>query len=93
MSAIYDRLIHLNESVIALEQAAEAPLKKVQDMQAKLQDAAKKKPGKAPPPDLFSMTNPAANKNAVGPLAYDPKLAARKLDVAIEKIEQVLREG
>ncbi len=92
MSAIYDRLIHLNESVIALEKAAELPAKKMQEVQAKLQDS-KKRPGKTPPPDLFSMTSPAANKNAVGPVAYDPALAARKLDLAIEKVEKVLREG
>ncbi len=92
MSAIYDALVQLNEKLIVLEKAAEAPFRKVQELQAKLQDG-KKKGGKAAAPDLFSVA-PAANKNAsAGPLAYDPKLASRKVDMAIETIEKMLREG
>jgi hypothetical protein len=92
LSAIYDALVQLNEKVIGLEKAAETPFRKVQELQAKLQDG-KKKGGKAAVPDLFSVA-PAANKNAsVGPLAYDPKLASRKVDMAIETIEKMLKEG
>ncbi len=89
MSAIYDALIRLNEKVIGLEKSAEIPLAQVKALNEKLAAAAKKGKGKAGQPDLFTVGLPPANKNS----GFDTTLLARKLDIAIEKVEQVLREG
>ena len=93
MSAIYDALIRLNDKVIGLEKTAATSLGKVQVMREKLGE--KKRGGKAPEPDLFAAGIPAgmpyANKNKN--VGYDTSKLARKLDLAIEKVEQVLKEG
>ena len=92
MSAIDERLVQLNDSVIELEKVAEAALRNARDSQAKLQDR-QKKPAKAGEPDLFTASFPANRNNAVGPLAYDPKLAVRKIDMLIAQTEKAIREG
>jgi hypothetical protein len=90
VSAIYDALIRLNEKVIGLEKSAEIPLAKVQMLNDKLA-AAKKSAGAAKKgqPDLFSVGSAPANKN----IGFDTGMLARKLDIAIQKVEQVLKEG
>jgi hypothetical protein len=89
VSAIYDELIRLNENVIGLEKSAEIPLAKVQMLNDKLVAAKKSGSGKKGQPDLFSVGASPANKN----IGFDTGMLARKLDIAIQKVEQVLKEG
>ena len=79
MSAILQAVSRLNNAVINLETAAAA--------QAKSRAAAGKKTAAAQI-DLF-----ASPANQRGKYVADPAALARKLDVAIEKVEQILREA
>lgn len=77
MSAILEALNSLNQSLDNLEAAAE--LVEQKNIQISQQD-------------LFNGdTNGAANGN--GHHAIDPAILANKLDVTIERIEEILREG
>lgn len=79
MSAILQAVSRLNNAVSNLETAAAA--------QAKSRAAAGKKTAAAQI-DLF-----ASPANQRGKYVADPAALARKLDVAIEKVEQILREA
>lgn len=79
MSAILQAVTRLNGAVSNLEKAAAA--------QEKSRSASKKAPATAQI-DLF-----AAPANQRGKYVADPAALARKLDVAIEKVEQILREA
>lgn len=79
MSAIYDALSHLNDRLIVLEQTIDLPVKKIQTLSEKLQE--KKRFDRAGQPDLFAA--PVLDKAAL----------TRKLDLAIERVEQVLQEA
>ena len=59
----------------------------------KLENAAveQEKARKSAQQDLFTNGGPAANGNRH--LAIDPAVLAKKLDVTIERVEQLLREG
>lgn len=80
MSALLQAVSRLNGAVSNLEQAAVAQEKT-------RASATKKKP--AAQIDLFAQ--PASNQR--GKYVADPAALARKLDVAIEKVEQILREA
>lgn len=80
MSAIIQALSQLNGSVNKLEAAA---------VQIEKTRAVSKKKNSSPQIDLFAA--PAANQR--GTYVADPAALARKLDVAIEKVEQILREA
>lgn len=86
MSAIYDALIRQRDRIIELEKATDAAVNKTRTLQAQ----ARKR--QSAQPDLFS-TMPPVNGNVIGPVSFDQKAMARKLDLAIDRIEQVLREG
>ena len=81
MSALLQAVSRLNGAVSNLEQAAVA--------QEKARAAAGKKKS-SPQIDLFAQPS-AANQR--GKYVADPAALARKLDVAIEKVEQILREA
>ncbi len=80
MSAILQAVSRLNGAVSNLEKAAVA--------QEKSRALSGKKPSSGPQIDLFS-----APANQRGKYVADPAALARKLDVAIEKVEQILREA
>lgn len=80
MSAIIQALSNLNGSVNRLETAV---------IQAESTRSLSKKKAAVPQIDLFAQ--PAANER--GKYVADPAALARKLDVAIEKVEQILREA
>lgn len=87
MSAIYDALVRLNGMVENLEGRLVQHEKAVQELrQQKVASGAQ--------PDLFSKP---ANRNGAsmlqGASGIDPSILASRLDIAIEKVEQVLREG
>lgn len=79
MSAILQAVSRLNGAVSNLEKAAVA--------QEKSRASSPKKSATAQI-DLFS-----APANQRGKYVADPAALARKLDVAIEKVEQILREA
>ncbi len=81
MSALLQAVSRLNGAVSNLEQAAVA--------QEKARAAVGKKKS-SPQIDLFAQPS-AANQR--GKYVADPAALARKLDVAIEKVEQILREA
>ncbi len=83
MSAILQAVSRLNNAVSNLESAAAA--------QAKSRAAAGKKSAAAQI-DLFAQPSSMA-ANQRGKYVADPAALARKLDVAIEKVEQILREA
>lgn len=80
MSAILQAVSRLNGAVSNLEQAAAA--------QEKARAATGRKKA-SPQIDLFAQ--PVSNQR--GKYVADPAALARKLDVAIEKVEQILREA
>lgn len=80
MSAILQAVSRLNNAVSNLEKAAV--------VQEKSRGSSKKAPGGAQI-DLFAAP---ANQQR-GKYVADPAALARKLDVAIEKVEQILREA
>ncbi len=80
MSALLQAVSRLNGAVSNLEQAAVA--------QEKARASSGKKKS-SPQIDLFAQ--PASNQR--GKYVADPAALARKLDVAIEKVEQILREA
>ncbi len=78
MSAgIQNALINLNAKIEALSQVAD------QKLQA---------PKKSGQPDLFSVVSGGAKK-PVNANALDTKMLASRLDSAISKVEQILKEG
>ena len=77
MSAILQSLTELNSAIEQLETVAVQQEQKV--LKVKQQD-------------LFDK-NKAANGNSGGMNGIDPSILAQKLDITIERIEQVLREG
>ena len=87
MSDIKQALGRLNESLDNLEAAARQAQGKFQKMQQKVA-------AQVPQRDLFALAGAAnGTTGQVEYLSFDPALLARKLDIAIEKVEQVLREG
>lgn len=87
MSEIKQALGRLNEAIENMDAAARHTQGKFQKMQQKLS-------AQVPQRDLFAVAG-AAN-GTTGQMEYmtfDPTMLARKLDIAIEKVEQVLREG
>jgi hypothetical protein len=83
VSAILQAMTNLNGAVSKLEAAAIRQEQKVGQL--------KKKGAAAPQIDLFSA--PAVANANRGAYVADPAALARKLDVAIEKVEQILREA
>ena len=83
MSAILQAVTRLNGAVSKLEVAV------VQ--QEKNRVSAGKKAAALPQTDLFAAPVVAANQR--GKYVADPAALARKLDIAIEKVEQILREA
>lgn len=83
MSAILQAVSRLNGAVNKLEVAV------VQ--QEKSRTVAGKKANTLPQTDLFAA--PAVVANQRGKYVADPAALARKLDIAIEKVEQILREA
>lgn len=81
MSAILQAVSRLNGAVSKLEVAVVQ-----QEKAARASSLKKSTVGQS---DLFSA--PAANQR--GKYVADPVALARKLDVAIEKVEQILREA
>ncbi len=81
MSAILQAVSRLNGAVSKLEVAVVQ-----QEKAARTSPLKKSTVGQS---DLFSA--PAANQR--GKYVADPAALARKLDVAIEKVEQILREA
>lgn len=81
MSAILQAVSHLNGAVSKLESAVVAQEKN---------RAVVKKSSAIAQTDLFAAPV-AANQR--GKYVADPAALARKLDVAIEKVEQILREA
>lgn len=81
MSAILQAVNRLNGAVSKLETAV---------VQQEKNQKSGKKAAAAPQNDLFSALS-AANQR--GKYVADPVALARKLDVAIEKVEQILREA
>ncbi len=80
MTVILDALAILEQSLEKLESAAVAQEQKALQMQQQ---------------ELFAASS-AANGHTNGNghhIAIDPAILAQKLDVTIERIEQVLREG
>lgn len=92
MSEIKQALGRLSAALDNMEVAARHAQGKVQKLQAKAGTS-------APQRDLFAVAGQGAQgaMNAttgqVEYLTFDPTILARKLDLAIEKVEQVLREG
>lgn len=82
MTAILQAVSRLNGAVSNLEQAAVVVQEK-----ARVSVGRKKS---SPQIDLFAQPS-AANQR--GKYVTDPAALARKLDVAIEKVEQILREA
>lgn len=79
MSSIYNALIRLGESVVELENVAAS-------QQERIRKALKARPVVIQP-DLFAAP---ANHNAQ---AVDTTALAQKLDIAIQRVEQVLKEA
>jgi len=80
VSTIHEALGYLFQRIETLEAATGAQEQKIKKIKAQQQ---------AHQQDLFNMqTLKARTANGI-----DPALLARKLDIAIEKVEQVLREG
>lgn len=81
MSAILQAVSRLNGAVNKLEAAA---------VMQERNHSSIRKSGAIQQTDLF--TQPAANGSR-GKYVNDPAALARKLDVAIERVEQILREA
>ena len=79
MSVIYAALSRLNDRLIILEQTVDAPDKKIASLNEKLQE--KRRVERSGQTDLFAV--PSLDKVAL----------TRKLDLAIERVEQVLQEA
>lgn len=87
MSDIGLALGRLDEAIQNMEAAA-------RHMQGKYQKAQQKLAAQAPQRDLFAVAGAAnGTTGQIDYMAFDPAILARKLDLAIEKVEQVLREG
>ena len=79
MTAILNALTALNQSLENLEIAAATQEQKALKLQQQ---------------DLFNGSAMSANgSNGNGHYSVDPAILAKKLDITIERIEQVLREG
>lgn len=83
MSAILQAVSRLNGAVNKLEAAVV--------VQEKNRSLSKKPVGSTQQSDLFAQ--PAAANGPRGKYVNDPAALARKLDVAIERVEQILREA
>lgn len=85
MSAIVESLNQLNAALERLETAA------LQQQEQKRQAP------KSNQQDLFGSASSARSEGAANingsVVSIDPALLAKKLDIAIERVEQVLREG
>ena len=84
MSAIYDALSRLNDRLIILEQTTDMPVKKIQVLNDRLLE--KRRVERAAQTDLFGV-------NTASSPALDKAMLTRKLDLAIERVEQVLQEA
>lgn len=80
MRTIYDALALLDRSLQNLEDAALQQQRRVKEREARQQD-------------LFAAAQQAQNGNGQHAYAIDPAILAGKLDVTIERVEQILREG
>ncbi len=78
MSAILNALSVLDRSLGNLEDAAIAQEQKALKLQQQ---------------DLFNGATNGYESNGNGHMNVDPAVLAQKLDITIERIEQVLREG
>ncbi len=89
MSEIKQALGRLGVALDNMEAAARHAQARVQKLQVKAAAG-------APQRDLFAVGGQGAMNATTGQVEYltfDPTVLARKLDLAIEKVEQVLREG
>lgn len=89
MSDIKQALGRLSASLDNMEAAARHAQARIQKLQAK-------SAANVPQRDLFAVAQQGAMNGTTGQVEYltfDPTILARKLDIAIEKVEQVLREG
>lgn len=89
MSEIKQALGRLSAALDNMEVAARHAQGKVQKLRTKAATA-------TPQNDLFAVAGQGAINGTTGQVEYltfDPTILARKLDLAIEKVEQVLREG
>lgn len=90
MSDIKQALGRLNESIDSVEAVARHTQGKFQKL---LQKAANQSGSQR---DLFAVAGAGVANGTNGNveyMAFDPAVLARKLDIAIEKVEQILREG
>lgn len=88
MSEIKQALGRLGAALDNMEAAARHAQGRVQKLQVKATAT--------PQRDLFAVAGQGAMNATTGQVEYltfDPTILARKLDLAIEKVEQVLREG
>lgn len=87
MSEIKQALGRLNEALENMEASA-------RQMQGKVQKLQQKAATQVPQHDLFAVAGAAnATTGEVEYLPFDASILARKLDIAIEKVEQILREA
>jgi hypothetical protein len=89
VSEIKQALGRLSASLDNMEAAARHVQGRVQKLQVKGATG-------VPQRDLFAVAQQGAMNGTTGQVEYltfDPTILARKLDIAIEKVEQVLREG
>lgn len=89
MSDIKQALGRLSAALDNMEAAARHAQGRVQKLQTKAA-------ANVPQRDLFAVAGQGAINGTTGQVEYltfDPTILARKLDIAIEKVEQVLREG
>lgn len=90
MSDIKQALARLNESIDSIESVA-------RHTQGKFQKVKQIAANQSSQRDLFAVAGGAAVANGsngnVEYMTFDPAVLARKLDIAIEKVEQILKEG
>ena len=87
--AIKESLTRLNSSLVQLEKTASKAQAKVEKYQATAQELkAQKQAVKSASPDLFAVPNPAPAEDDI-----DAQALASRLDNAIERVEELLKEG
>jgi hypothetical protein len=88
MSDMQNALIRLNDAIEKMDSAARATQIKFSKLEQKISSA------QVPQRDLFAVSGVMnGTTGQVEYTSYDPAMLARKLDLAIEKVEQVLKEG
>lgn len=86
--AIKESLTKLNSSLVELEKTANEAQAKSQNYQAEAQEYKAQKQAVKTSPDLFSVPKSISAEDDV-----DTKALASRLDNAIERVEELLKEG